>query len=210
MSGHGRVIVTIARQHGSNGRKVGMELAKQLGLECYDRKLLQLAEKETGVSASKFGKMDEKTPARLLPWSTKKAYAGEVLGPDHPDYMKDENLFNLQAKTIKNLAEKDGCVIIGRCADYILRNKPNVVRVFLYAPDEYLVSSIVERDGLEREDAERAVEQIDRKRGEYYRFHTGKDWAEAHNYDLCIDSSRLTIDQCVEMIKAYIQMRGLK
>ena len=172
MSEHGRVIVTIARQHGSDGRAVGIMLAKQLGLECYDRKLLQLAEKETGVRASKFGRMDETTTSRLLPWSTKKAYAGEVLGPDHPDYMKEENLFNLQAKVIKNLAEKDGCVIIGRCADHILRNKPNVVRVFLYAPDEYLVNSIIERDGLEREDSERAVEQIDKKRGHNYRFHT--------------------------------------
>lgn len=210
MSGHGRVIVTIARQHGSDGRAVGIQLAKRLGLECYDRKLLQLAAKESGVSESMFGRMDEAKRPRLLPRFTKKVYSGEVLGPDHPDYMKEENLFNLQAKVIKSLAEKDGCVLIGRCADYILRNKPNVVRVFLYAPDEYLVNSIVERDGLDREDAERAVEQIDKKRGEYYRFHTGNDWAEAHNYDLCIDTSRLNTEQCVELIMGYIAMRGLK
>lgn len=207
MSEH--LIVTIARQHGSGGRTVGKLLAKQMGIDCYDRKLLQIAAKETGVSESMFGRQDESTRQTLLSRITKKVYSGEVLGPDHPDYLTDENLFNLQAKVIKGLAEEESCVIIGRCADHILRNRPNVVRVFLYAPQHQLVNNIVQRDALEREDAEKSVIRIDKKRGEYYRFHTGKDWAEAHNYDLCLDTSRLTAEQCVDMIRAYIRLRGL-
>lgn len=204
------VIITIARQHGSGGRAVGKLLAQQLGIECYDRKLLQLAARESGVSELLFGKQDEIKRATLLSRITKKVYAGEVVGPSHPDYMKEENLFNLQAKVIKGLAAEESCVIIGRCADHILRNKPNVVRVFIHAPTEFLVKNIIERDALDPEDAEKCVTRIDRQRGEYYRFHTGKDWSEAHNYDLCLDSSRLTPQQCVEMIRTYIKIRGLE
>ena len=210
MSEH--LIVTIARQHGSGGRSIGKMLARQLGVECYDRKLLQLAAKETGVSESLFGRSDEIKTTTLLERITKptKVYAGEVLGPDDPDYLTEENLFNLQAKVIKGLAETEDCVIIGRCADHILRNKPNVVRVFIYAPQNALIERVVERDALEPEDAEKSVSRIDKKRGEYYRFHTGKHWTDAHNYDLCLDSSKLTPEQCVEMIRNYIRMRGLE
>lgn len=210
MSEH--LIVTIARQHGSGGRSVGKMLAQQMGVECYDRKLLQLAAKETGVSESMFGRTDETKKTTLFDRITKatKVYAGEVLGPDDPDYLTEENLFNLQAKVIKGLAETEDCVIIGRCADHILRNKGNVVRVFIYGPKPYLISRIVERDALEPEDAEKSVTRIDKKRGEYYRFHTGKQWTDAHNYDLCIDSSKLSAEQCVQMIKNYIEIRGLK
>lgn len=204
------VIITIARQHGSGGRAVGKLLAREMGIECYDRKLLQLAARDSGVSELLFGKQDEIKKPTLLSRVTKKVYAGEVVGPSHPDYMSEENLFNLQAKVIKELAAEESCVIIGRCADHILRNKPNVVRVFIYAPTEFLVKNIVARDALEHEDAEKCVQRIDKQRGEYYRFHTGKDWTDARNYDLCLDSSRLTPQMCVDMIRNYIRLRGME
>lgn len=204
------VTITIARQHGSGGRAVGKLLAREMGIECYDRKLLQLAARDSGVSELLFGKQDEIKKPTLLSRITKRVYAGEVVGPSHPDYMKEENLFNLQAKVIKELAAEESCVIIGRCADHILRNKPNVVRVFIYAPTDFLVKNIVDRDALEQEDAEKCVQRIDKQRGEYYRFHTGKDWTDARNYDLCLDSSRLTPQMCVDMIRNYIRLRGLE
>ena len=208
MSEH--VIVTIARQHGSGGRAVGKLLAQRMGVECYDRKLLQLAADESGVSESLFGKQDEIKRPTLLSRITKNVYAGELIGPSHPDYLTEDNLFNLQAKVISDLAEAESCVIIGRCADHILKHKSNVVRVFIYAPRPFLIHSIIRRDHLEPKDAEKCVMKIDRQRGEYYRFHTGKDWTDAHNYDLCLDSSRLTPEQCVEVIRAYIRIKGLE
>lgn len=204
------VSITIARQHGSGGRAVGKLLAREMGIECYDRKLLQLAARDSGVSELLFGKQDEIKKPTLLSRITKRVYAGEVVGPSHPDYMKEENLFNLQAKVIKELAAEESCVIIGRCADHILRNKPNVVRVFIYAPTEFLVKNIITRDALDPEDAEKCVQRIDKQRGEYYRFHTGKDWTDARNYDLCLDSSRLTPQMCVDMIRSYIRLRGME
>ena len=207
MSEH--VIVTIARQHGSGGRAVGKLLAQKMGVECYDRKLLQIAAKETGVSESLFGKQDETKRPTLLSRITKNVYAGEVVGPSHPDYLTEANLFNLQAKVIEQLAEEESCVIIGRCADHILKHKQNVVRVFIYAPKSYLIHTIIDRDALDPKEAEKCVTRMDGKRGEYYRFHTGRDWTDAHNYDLCLDSSRLTHEQCVDMIRAYIKIRGL-
>ena len=130
------VVITIARQYGSGGRTIGRMLAKELGIPFYDRELLEMASEDSGIHVKFFGAADEKvkTAAKL---KGTKVYSGELLSPEDRAFVSDDNLFNYTAKTIKHLAEQESCVIIGRCADFILRDYPNVASVFIHASEEF-------------------------------------------------------------------------
>ena len=134
-----KVVITIARQYGSGGRTIGQMLAKELGIHYYDKELLKLAAEESGIHERLFAGADEKLKNSPLLRITRKIYQGQLIPPESEDFTSMENLFNYQAKVIKELAEEESCIIIGRCGDYVLRDYDNVLSVFVHAPEDYCI-----------------------------------------------------------------------
>lgn len=201
------VVITIARQYGSGGKTIAAMLAKELGINCYSREILRMASEDSGINEKLFGMSDEKMKHagwfRLL----NRPYSGELLPPESNDFVSDDNLFNYQAKIIKELADKESCVIIGRCADYVLKDYENVVSVFVHADKEFCLARAMERHSMSEKDMQKFIEKTDKYRGDYYKYYTGHNWADARNYDLCLDSGKLGFEKCVEEIRAYLNIR---
>lgn len=201
------IVITIARQYGSGGKTIGAMLAKELGINCYSREILRLASEESGINERLFGQLDErlKIPSWFKP--LKQPYDDRLLSPEDSGFVSDDNLFNYQAKIIKDLAESESCVIIGRCADYVLRSYPNMMSVFIHADKEFCLERSLERNSMTRKEMEKYIAKTDKYRGEFYKYYTGREWADARNYDLCLDSGKLGFEKCVEEIKAYKKIR---
>ncbi len=197
-------VITIARGYGSGGKTIGKRLANQLQIAYYDRDLIRIASEESGIHERLFGQVDERVKGGLFKKAA--AHRDTPAQPDSGDFVSDDNLFALQAKTIQRLAAEQSCVIVGRCADYVLRDQPGVVRVFIHAGKEACIRNIVDMYGVSEKEAEKSMEKIDRARSDYYRYYTGHDWDNARNYDLCLDSSRLGFDKCVDIIKGYLDI----
>ena len=130
-------VITIARQYGSGGKTVGQMLAKDLGIDCYDREILRMASDDSGLNLQMFGNPDERRRNTFLTRAIKKVYKGEVIPPDSDDFASSDNLFNYQAKVVNDLAEKESYVIVGRCVNYVFKDRPNTLRVFIHAPWEF-------------------------------------------------------------------------
>ena len=201
------VVVTIARKYGSGGRQIGSMLAKELGVNVYNRELLKLASEDSGINEALFSRVDERLKQTTLFGIMRREYKGELIPPESDDFLSNQNLFNYQAKVIKGLAETASCVIIGRCADFVLKDYPNVVRVFVTASPEYCKAQAIERGSTSPKEVDKYVSDIDKYRGSYYKFYTGHDWTDARNYDLCLNSEKLGPQGCVDVIKSYIQIR---
>ncbi|HIW84209.1 MAG TPA: cytidylate kinase-like family protein [Candidatus Dorea gallistercoris] len=201
------IVITIARQYGSGGKTIAAMLAKELGVNCYSREILKMASEESGINERLFGQADERL--KISSWFKvlKRPYEGELLPPESSGFVSDENLFNYQAKIIKDLAGKESCVIVGRCADYVLRDYPNVMSVFIHADKEFCLQRAMERHSMTEQEMERYIEKTDKYRGEFYRYYTGHQWEDARNYDLCLNSGKLGFEKCVEAIKGYMKVR---
>ena len=200
-------VITIARQYGSGGRTIGEELAKKLGISYYDKDIIRMASEESGIHEELFGRVDENVSAKQKLFAKTGIYKGELIPPQSKDFTSDENLFNYQAKVIRDLAEKESCVIVGRCADYVLKENPNVVSVFIHADKKFCLERALERNSMTEKEMQKYIEKTDRFRGDFYRYHTGNEWADARNYDLCLNSGKLGFQKCVEEIKSYIKIR---
>lgn len=199
-----RFIITIARGYGSGGRTIGQMLSKKLGVEFYDRDLIKLASEESGINEALFGQSDEKTKS----FFGTKPYKGEVISPDKKAFTSEENLFNYQAMIIKKLAEEKSCIIVGRCADYVLKDNKNTIRVFVYADEENCIKNVAEVKGiLDRKEALKKIAVTDKERAAYYKAHTGREWIDARNYDLCLNSGDLGFEKCVDIIANYIDIK---
>lgn len=199
------LVITIAREFGSGGRTIGKMLSEKYNIPYYDKELLRIASDDSGINESLFGMSDEKSKSGIL--KKVKVYEGKVISPDSPDFTSEENLFNYQAKAIKELAEnKSPCIIIGRCADFILRERKNVLRLFIWADKETCIKNAMEVCGYERKEAEKQVEKINAERNKYYKAHTGHDWENVRNYDLCLNTSELGFDKCMEIIERYVEI----
>ena len=138
-------VITIARQYGSGGRTVGEMLAKKLGIGYYDKDIIRMASEDSGIHETLFGRVDEYSSAKRPLFGKTGIYNGELIPPQSKDFTSDENLFNYQAKIIRELAEKESCVIIGRCANYILKDYPNVIRVFIHASWDFRMEKAAEK-----------------------------------------------------------------
>ena len=138
---------------------------------------------------------------------TKRVYSGTLITPESDGFVSDDNLFNYQAKIIKELAETQNCVIVGRCADFVLKDYDNVISVFTHAPMEFNIERALERNNMSRKEMIKFIEKTNKYRGDYYKYYTGHEWNDARNYDLCLDSSKLGFDGCVREIKSYAKVR---
>ena len=205
----GHTVITIARQYGSGGKTIGKMLAEDLGIHFYNREILRMASDESGINEQLFGQVDERIKTNLLYRIAKRIRNEEVLPPDSDDFLSTNNLFNYQAKVIRQLADEESCVIIGRCADYVLQDYDNVISVFIHGPYDFCLEQAMKVNAKSESEMRKYMEKRDKYRGEYYKYYTGKDWFDARNYHLCLDSSKLGFDGCVEAIKAYMKVRGL-
>lgn len=199
-------VITIARGYGSGGRTMGMLLAKELGINFYDRELLRLASDESGINEAIFEKADEKLKNSILYKIARKEYRGEKIPPDSEDFISNDNLFNFQAKVIKGIAEQGSCVIVGRCADYILKDRKNVVKIFVHASLEDCVARLGDMFSLSESELVKKIINTDKRRAEYYKYFTGREWNNAQNYDLCLNTHQLGYDKCIDLVKAYLEV----
>ena len=185
-------VITISREFGSGGRTIGKLVAAELGIPCYDNELLQRIAYESGFHENYIKEAGEYAPGGFLP----NAFSHRDSGPNNADY-----LWQIQYKIISELAEKGPCVIVGRCADYILRDKADCLRVFIHADIEFRAKRIVQEYGERAESPEQRLKSKDKRRAAYHRFYTDMKWGHAQNYDLTLNSGTLGIDQCVDIIK---------
>lgn len=202
-----KIVITIARSYGSGGRTLGKLLAKDLGIACYDRELLRMASDDSGINEALFGEVDEKKKKVPLFKSTK-PYTGRILPPESDGFVSDDNLFSLQAKIIKELAEKESCIIIGRCADYILKDRDDVLRLFFYAPLKDCLVRAHELSGESEKELLKKIQKIDKYRADYYKYYTGNDWNDTRNYDFCLNTSSMSYEKLIDVVKSYIQICG--
>jgi hypothetical protein len=180
-------------------------LAKELGIAFYDRELLYMASDESGINLELFQKNDEEVKKGLFSSSTYK-YSGKLIPPEDSDFDSKENLFNYQAKIIKDLAEKESCIIVGRCADYILKDMPGTLKVFIWAPHDKCVETVVDMYSLTESEADKKIKKIDKHRSEYYHYYTGREWDNVRNYDVCLNTAELSFEDCVKIIKSCIDV----
>lgn len=202
-----KFVITIARGYGSGGRTIGKMLSDELGIPFYDRDLLRIASDESGINEKLFAKADEQLKKTHLFKVARKVYTGELIPPDNDDFVSNDNLFNYQAKIIKELAATESCIIVGRCADFILKDYENVIKLFVHAPLSKCIETMKELHGRSEKEVERQILSIDKHRAEYYKYYTGRNWDNAQNYDLCLNSSMLGFDKCLEIVKSYMDIR---
>lgn len=204
-------IITIARTYGSGGKTVGKMLAEELGIAYYDREILRLASDESGINEALFGEVDEhlKTPSSLtsILRAAKKSFIGEIIPPDSDDFASNENLFNYQSKVIKDLADQDeSCVIIGRCADHVLKDYKNAIRIFCYAPEEDCMKRDMELNGNTEKESLKLIAEKNKQRGEYYKYYTGHQWESATNYDMSINTESLNYEEILTVVKSFVEI----
>ena len=201
------LVITIGRQFGSGGRKVGRLLAEKLDIPYYDKELLAEAAKDSGICQEIFKNHDEK-PTRSLLFSlvTGVQMHGDP-GSMYMDMPLNHRIFLAQFDAIRRIASEGPCVIVGRCADYVLRDKPNAVSVFVKADIRQRVERAVSLYGVDPARAEETVRKADKQRASYYNYYATATWGDVNNYDLCVDTGKLGIDGTVELIEQYLRLR---
>ena len=199
-------VITIARENGSNGRAIGEALAGRLGIPFYNRDILRMAADDSGINEQLFANAEKSFRSSLLFRVAKDAYNGEVLPPASDNFVSNEPLFRYQAQVMLGLAQNASCVMIGRCADFILRDRPNVLRVFIHAPEEVRVRRVMQRHNLSEAEARRHMRQVDKRRADYYRAFTGSDWRDAGHYDICFDSDHMGEEKIIRFIMGYMNV----
>lgn len=197
-------IVTISRQCGSGGRYIGEKLAKELGIPCYDEKLMDMVAKESGFALDFVEEKGERiTGSLLFNIASSLTYASNVFTGNGMS-LQDEIYF-IQNRIIKELAEKEPCVIVGRCADYVLRDRDDCLNVFIVADEKSKLERAVKFYDMPEKDAPSILKKKDKARYNHYKYYTDQDWGLASNYDLCLNSGLLGIDGCVKIIRQVME-----
>ena len=204
-----KIIINVGRQLGSGGHDIGRMLALDFKAKYYDREILNLAAKESGFSEKIFEQNDEKK-GFFRGLFNLQATPHVSDGSMYKSNFSQESLFQFQSDAIKKAANEGSCVFVGRCADYILRDYPNVVNIFITASMSYRIEQIMNKQRLDREKARRFIEEKESKRAAYYNYYTGKKWGHAEGYDLCIDSSVLGMMETERLIAEFIRRRFKK
>ena len=202
------MVITIGREFGSGGKYIGERLAEELNLKLYDKELLTKVAEESGMDLKVLEEMDEKQEQSF--WYT---FAMSLYSQDSLETLSEvpsnEKIFIEQAKIIEDLAEKEDCIIIGRCSNIILKNKPNVFNIFVYSSElDFKVERKMKYGNYESElEAIKDIERVDKERQTYYNYFTKTNWGDRNAYDLMIDTSKIGVDNAVELIKEYLKLR---
>lgn len=193
-------VITISRQFGSGGHEVGEKLARQLDVPFYDKALIAMAAKQSGLSEEVFASADEKATSSLLYSMVMGSYSFGARVPGVNEMPINDKLFIIQSDIIKKAAAEGPCVIIGRCADYILREHENCLNIFIHASKEERIKRSIAKKDCEERKASDFVTKKDKQRANYYNFYSNKRWDDLQNYDITIDTSRFTVDEAVELL----------
>ena len=201
-----KFVINIGRQLGSGGRQIGEKLAAQFGIGFYDKELINIASKESGLGKEFFEKADEKQSHSIIGGllGLRTNISNEVYVNN---YLSNETFFKIQSDVIRDLAEEKSCVFVGRCADYILRDHPRSVNVFITADTKDREKRVARDKNITLEKAHDVIEKTDKKRAEYYNYFSNKVWGAAGSYHLCINSSVLGIDETVPYIHRFIELK---
>lgn len=204
-----KIVVTLGRQYGSGAREIGQMLAKRLEINFYDKEILKLVSDTSGIEESYFHLADERPGQKLL-YKVAKSQAPRLEKPTISGrLLADDNLFLFQSEVIRGLAEAESCVIVGRCADYLLKDMENIVSIYVHAPEDTRIARIMERYEMTWQEAEKAVNRVDKERSDYYSYYTGRSWGDLNHYDLTFDSSRMNPEGAVELIVQYLKVRTI-
>lgn len=201
-------VINLGRQLGSGGREIGESLAKDLGIAFYDKELINLASQESGLCREFFEKADEKASRYLMGglFGTRFPFVTEGAYP-YNSYLSNDSLFKIQSDVIRQLAEKQSCLFVGRCADYILRDHPRCANVFISASPQARIERLMKLHNISAEKAEELMVKADKKRSSYYNYYSYNTWGAAATYHLCIDSSVLGIEKTAEFIKWFVKQK---
>ena len=201
-------VINLGRQLGSGGKEIGEKLAKALGIAFFDKELIKLASDESGLCKEFFEKADERAQQTML---------GGLFGGRFPfisdgtlpygSFLNNDSLFKIQSDVIRHLAENHSCLFVGRCADYILRDHPRHVNIFISASKEARIERLTRLNNITAEQAEELMEKADKKRAAYYNYYSYNAWGAAATYHLCIDSSVMGIDRTVEYLLQFIKQK---
>ncbi|MCQ2525554.1 MAG: cytidylate kinase-like family protein [Lachnospiraceae bacterium] len=198
-------IITIGRQFGSGGREIGLKVAEALGIPCYDKELLTRAAKESGFCEEMLINHDERPTNSFLYNLVMDTYSFGYNSNSYSDMPISHKVFLAQFDTIKKIGSEGPCVIVGRCADYALADFDNVLNLFIFGDEKCKIKRIMERFDLTEAKAKDMINKKDKQRQSYYNYYSSKKWGRADSYDLCINSSKLGIDGCVNLIKQYVE-----
>ena len=204
-------VVTFARGFGTGGKEIASKLAKELGIHCYENRILTLASQMSGLDEKLFQEVNEKVRSNggfssfLKGLPRAKSYISR-----NEKFVSDDKLFEYQKQIIENLADTESCVIVGKCADYILRGRQNIVSIYIEAPRDFCVKRTMEHMGVTEDVATATIVHADKFRADYYKYYThGNYWTNPVNYDLTINSEKVGIEDSVKLIKDYMQIKGI-
>ena len=203
-----KFVVNVGRQLGSGGREISAELAKRLNISYYDKELLNVASEESGLCKEFFERADEKASQPLTGglFGMRFPFNGST-GVNTMNYLSNDVLFQIQSDAIRKLAEEKSCLFIGRCADYILRDNPRCVNIFISASREFRIERIARLDNLSAVKAEEKIDRVEKRRAEFYNYYSNKRWGAAASYHLCIDSSVLGIAKTTDFIEEFVRAK---
>jgi len=201
-------IITVARGFGTGGKQISLKLAEKLGIQCYENRIPYLASKLSGIDETEFMLVDEKLKSSGIGRKLKELPMQILPHPQTERFKSEDRLFDYQAEIIRQLSETESCVIVGKCADYILKDRKNVISVYIEAPRDYCVQRIMKRMHCGEFQAHALISQTDQYRAEYYKYYThGNSWPRPENYDMVLNSARLGEDGCIHMIQACLKER---
>lgn len=207
---NGNYVINLGRQLGSGGKEIGERIARDFHIAIYDKELIRLASQESGLGQEFFEQADEKASKSLLGglFGTRFPFITEGAIPGNP-YLSNDTFFQIQSEVIRQLAEEQSCLFVGRCADYILRDHPRCCNVFISATPEARIERLMRLHGISSQAAEAMMTKADKRRSSYYNFYSNKTWGAASTYHLCVDSTSLGIEGTVRFVEEFI-IRKLK
>jgi len=201
-----KYIINIGRQLGSGGRQIGEKLASKLGISFYDKELIQIASQESGLGKEFFEKFDESNSHSIFGglFGLRGTFTDEIYSNS---YLNNETLFRIQSDVIRKLAEQESCIFVGRCADYVLKDYPRCLNVFITANIDDRIKRVAEKEHMPENKAKDLIEKTDKKRSGYYNYYSNKVWGAAESYHLCINSSLLGIEGTVTFILQLVEKK---
>ncbi len=204
-----KIIVTIARQYGTGGLKIGKRLAEELGINCYDSEMFRLVSTNESMHSDLVAH-DSRIKGTALFTIAKEKYDSHP-DEDLPEFGQDlvvmKNLYEYQSEIIRELADRESCVIVGRSSNYILKDRPDVLSVFIHAPMEFRIKRASSVHNMTDKELESYIQSVDQKKQDYYHYYTGEDWRDVTQYDLSLNSYKLGIQGCIDMIKKMIKVK---
>ncbi len=203
-----KYVITIARGFGSGGKDIGNRLSKELGIPCYEREILEMAADGAGLQLGVFSQVDEKLRTNNILKRIRTLKMDYMIEPSDKRFVSDDNLFYIQSEIIRTLARTQSCIIVGKCADYVLRNFDNVISVYIEAPRAACVAEIVNKLNVTEKEAHKLIKKTDRYRSNYYSYYTrGRKWTNPINFDMTLNSDRVGRENCVKIIKDYVRVK---